>query len=271
MELRKLNNHKEKVSPASNIHKNHRTRLKNQFLENGLTTLTDIQKLELLLFYAIPQKDTNPIAHALINTFGSLKSVLKADPKELMKVDGIKENSATLISLVNNFLNYCNMPESDEIISSTEDAKLYASRCFFNIDVEQFYVFCLSKSNKIIKRVLVSSGSSDEVSVQIRNITQIALESKCNRIIVAHNHPNSEANMSDEDCAFTYSLLCSCILNSIELLDHIIVGTNGATSLGGRGLMDKLKKRAVNTIQLPQDKRDLLSAASEHYHIVKEI
>ena len=261
---------KSKFSTVSNIHKDHRSRLKNQFLQNGLTALTDIQKLELLLFYAIPQKDTNPIAHNLIDTFGSLKSVLKADTKSLMKVNGVKENTATLISLVNNILNYCTMPESDETISSTEEAKAYASRCFLNVDVEQFYVFCLSKSNRVLKRVLVSSGSSDEVSVQIRTITQIALDSKCNRIIVAHNHPNSEANMSDEDCAFTYSLLCSCVLNSIELLDHIVVGINGATSFGGRGLMDKLKKRAISTIQLPQDKQSLLSAVSENYSVIQE-
>lgn len=267
IELDKIKTEKPAKLKSENIHKNHRSRLKSQFLENGLHTLTDVQKLELLLFYAIPQKDTNPLAHALIKEFGSIKNVLKADYEQLIKVKGVKENTATLLTLVNNTLRYCNMPDANETLGSTEASKIYASKCFFNIDVEQFYVFCLSKSNKIIKRVLIGSGTFDEVNVQIRHISKIALDAKCNRIIVAHNHPGGKAQASDEDIAFTYSLLCSCVLNSIDLIDHIIVGTDRAMSFGEQNLIQKLKSRALDKIQIPKDKLSLLSSSSQNYII----
>ncbi len=263
----------EKVSKSEqpeNIHKDHRSRLKTQFLVNGISVLTDIQKLEMLLFYSIPQKDTNPIAHALIKEFGSLKNVLKADFNQLCKVDGVKENTATFITFINGILNQCNMPDEHEHIGSSSDAIAHASKCFFNVDTEQFYLFCLSKGNNIIKRVLVKTGTADEVSVQIRNLTQIAIESKCNKIIIAHNHPAGKGEMSDEDCAFTYSLICSCILNSIDVIDHIIVGTDKAISLGARGIIQKLKDKAVSTIQLPRDKKAWLSASSSDYILDSE-
>ena len=264
-ELNKLK--KEKVS---NIHKDHRYRLKNQYLTNGISSLTDVQKLELLLFYSIPQKDTNPIAHELITHFGSLKNVLKADYNELIKVKGVKENTATLLTLVNGILNFCNQPDTDDSIGSTAEAKSYVSKFYYNVDVEQFYVFCLNKSNKVKKYVLLQSGTADEVNVQIRQITQIALESKCNRIIISHNHPNGKAEMSDEDCAFTFSLICSCMLNSIDLLDHIIVGTDRTISLSEQQVTKRLKSKAFKTIQLPDDKFKILSASSEAYIICPE-
>ena len=145
--IAKNNKAKSEISKSSNIHKDHRSRLKHQFVENGIEKLTDIQKLELLLFYAIPQKDTNPIAHRLLNEFGSLSDVLCARHNELMKVDGVKENSATLIRLFGSMLNYSNRPVEDFIINASAKAKEYATKFFSHVYVEQFYVFCLTKSD----------------------------------------------------------------------------------------------------------------------------
>jgi DNA repair protein RadC len=259
---------KPKVSTKpENIHKDHRSRLKSQFIEHGIEPLTDVQKLELLLFYAIPQKDTNPIAHELISAFGSLKNVLKADYNQLVKVNGIKENAATLISLVNSMLNYAERPEAQSKLSSTSVAKDFVSRFYFNVSVEQFYVICLTKSNEVIKSFMIKSGTADEVDVQIRTITQVALDSKCNKIIISHNHPQGKAEMSDEDFAFTYSIVCSCMLNSIEVVDHIIVGTDKTISLQEQHVLQKIKERALNTIQIPRDKKIFLSSLSENYII----
>lgn len=257
----------DQIPEKENLHKDHRQRLKTQFLLNGFESLTDVQKLELLLFYAIPQKDTNPLAHELINKFGNLKNVLKANQKDLVEVKGIKDNTAIFLSLINNMLNFCNQPDLNEVIGSTKAAKDYVSKFYFNVDVEQFHVFCISKANKVTKHVMLKSGTIDEVNVQIRHITQVALDAKCNRIIVSHNHPSGKGAMSDEDCAFTYSLMCSCLLNSIDILDHIIVGTDRTISLAERGIMEKLKARAVKNLQLPQDKREFLSSSSNAYII----
>lgn len=248
-----------------NVHKDHRSRLKNQFIQNGVDALTDIQKLELLLFYSIPQKDTNPIAHNLINEFGSLADVLSASFNELIKVDGIKENSATLIKFFGSMLNYCGRPDGDEILTSSSKAKEFVTKYFNHISVEQFYLFCLTKSNCIKKAFLINSGTTSEVNVEIRNITEKALETNCNRMIIAHNHPQGKAVMSSQDCRFTYSLLCSCILNNIELLDHIIVGTDKTISLYEQGVLAKLKQKAANTIQISDSNKLFISEEPAGY------
>ena len=268
MELRATKQKEEKIvskntietkTKKSNIHKDHRSRLKNQFIESGIDALTDIQKLELLLFYAIPQKDTNPIAHSLINEFGTISDVMSASYNELMKVDGVKENTATLIRFFGSMLNYSSRPDGEELLTSSSKAKEYVTKYFNHISVEQFYVFCLTKSNCVKKAFLINSGTTSEVNVEIRNITEKALETNCNRMIIAHNHPQGKAIMSGQDCRFTYSLLCSCILNNIELLDHIIVGTDKTISLYEQGILAKLKQKASTTIQISDSNKLFIS------------
>lgn len=254
-----------KKTTKKNIHKDHRSRLKSQFLNSGFNSLSDIQKVELLLFYSIPQKDTNPIAHALLDEFGSIKDILSAEVNELIKVKGIKENSAILIKLISNLITLTNFPNPEDYISSTAKAKEFCSKLYVGVEVEQFYIICLTKSNRIKKVKLISSGTMDEVNVQIRNITSFALDTKCSRIIISHNHPNGKGVMSDEDCSFTYSLLCSCLLNSIDVLDHVIVGTDRAISLCEQQIMKRIKAKAVSTIQLPKNKLSMISADSAEY------
>lgn len=254
-----------KKTESNNIHKDHRSRLKNQFVNNGIETLTDIQKLEMLLFYAIPLKDTNPLAHKLINEFGSLSDVLSASYNELIKVDGVKENTATLIRFFGSMLNYCSRPVSDDALNSSSKAKEFVTQYFKHVAVEQFYVFCLTKSSVVKKAFLINSGTSSEVNVEIRNITEKALETNCNRMIIAHNHPAGKAVMSDQDCRFTYSLLCSCILNNIELLDHVIVGTDKTISLYEQGIMAMLKKKASDTIQITDSNKLFISEEPADY------
>ena len=111
----------------------------------------------------------------------------------------------------------------------------------------------------------VSAISASEVNVEIRNITEKALETNCNRMIIAHNHPQGKAVMSNQDCRFTYSLLCSCILNNIELLDHIIVGTDKTISLYEQGILAKLKQKASSTIQISDSNKLFISEEPAGY------
>ena len=87
-----------------------------------------------------------------------------------------------------------------------------------------------------------------------------------NRIIVSHNHPEGVGRMSDEDCRFTYSLICSCLLNSIELLDHIIVGTDRIFSLHENQVMEKLVERARKNVLIPKDIQIMLSSIRKTYN-----
>lgn len=249
----------------NNLHKGHRARLKSQFLENGISSLTDIQKIELILFFAIPQKDTNPLAHNLLDHFGSFKEVMQASYDELMRVSGIKENSALLIRLINSLSNYYHKPTNEEELNTTGACLEYAKNLFYGVNVEQFYVVCLNKSGTVKKCVLINSGSGDEVKVEIRKITQVALENNSNRILLCHNHPYGIAKFSDEDVKLTYSIICSCILNSIDVVDHILVATNGNLSMHEIEVMEKVKAKAIDKVQISKETELFLSASSKQY------
>ncbi len=253
------------IKPAKSIHTGHRERLKEQYLNNGIHSMTEIQQLELLLFYSIPQKDTNPIAHALLSRFGSIKEVLMANFSDLVQVEGVKDNTALFLKLVNNMTTICNLPDDKDSISSSKDAKDYCSKLYIGVKVEQFYVICLSKSNKILGVKLIDSGTADEINVQIRKITEFAIAKHSNRIIISHNHPFGEGKMSDEDCRFTYSVVCSCLLNSIDILDHLIVGNNRVYSLAENNVIQKLKARAFDKVKISSEVKALISSSSSEY------
>lgn len=263
--IKKTSKTNSKETKKSNVHAGHRQRLKNQYLNSGVDSLTDIQKLELLLFYSIPQRDTNPLAHALLDEFGSLQDVLLADVYQLMLVDGIKENTALHLNLVGKMLNVCSKASNKNPTMTSSAARTYCNNLFVGVNVEQFYVICLTKTNKIRKIKMINSGTTDEINVQIRNITEFAISLKCNRIIVTHNHPVGSGKMSDEDIRFTYALVCSCMLNSIDLVDHIVVGTDNVVSCCEQGLLQSLKQRAFNTLQISKEVKSFLSASSESY------
>lgn len=266
---KKENNSRSEKIEKVNVHKDHRGRLKSQFLKSGFSSLTEIQQLELLLFYAKPLADTNPLAHKLLDKFGSLNGVLTADYKELVKVDGVKENTATLITFLHELISNFHINKNDDeiVLNSTRLARHYASSLFVGATVEQFYVICLTNANVVKKTILLQNGTANEVAVDIRNITGAILDSNCNKIIICHNHPEGVARMSDNDCNFTYSLLCSCLLNSIYVVDHIIVGTDKAISLHEQGVIDKLVRRATSVIQLSNKNKNFLASQSEKYVI----
>lgn len=259
-----------KEKPKNNIHVGHRERLKKQYITNGAHTMTDIQQLELLLFYAIPQKDTNPIAHALLTKFGNIKNVLNANVRDLCTVEGIKESTATFLKLVSNMATICSAPKEGETIGSTKAAKSFCSKFYVGVTLEQFHVVCLSKNNKVLGTKMIRSGTVDEIKIDIRDITEFAFSLNCNRIIISHNHPEGNCTMSDEDCRFTYSLICSCLLNSIEILDHIIVSNSGSFSMNEHLLIEKLVKRAKDNILITSGRQVFISSDSKPYERSEE-
>ena len=88
------------------MHSGHRARLRRRFFEEGLSGFAPHEALELLLCFAIPQRDVNPLAHKLIKRFGSLSAVLEARPEELMETPGVGPNAAALLSLIQNLMIY---------------------------------------------------------------------------------------------------------------------------------------------------------------------
>ena len=219
--------------PNTTIHKGHRERLKQRFLEDGLDNFTDIQVLELLLFYAIPQRDTNPIAHALLNHFGSLSGVLDADVAELKKVPGISNHSATLLALVTELCRYYQVDSAQrvEILTTLDACGAYLVPRFFGRTRETVFLLCLDAKCKVLCCKEVGEGSVNSASISVRKIVETALAANATTVILAHNHPSGVAVPSGEDAQTTRRIAAALSAVEVHLADHIIVADGDYVSM----------------------------------------
>lgn len=236
----------------NNIHAEHRKRVKKKFKASGLEHFECHEVLELLLYYAIPQKDTNPIAHALINKFHNFNNCLDASVEELMEVDGIKEHTALLIKLVPAIMRRYHIEKSKEIkyIKDQRMAKDYITQRYDCTEVESFFIICLRADSSILDSTTLSIGTCSRVEVQIRELTEYVLKNKCNKIIISHNHPNGDVTPSDEDIVMTQKLDQSCILNDIEIVDHVVISTEDVYSFKKTGLMNSIHEAVLKQLKI---------------------
>ena len=219
-------------------HDGHRKRLKARFVKSGLDDFEPHNVLELLLFYSIPRKDTNPLAHQLISRFGSLSGVFDAKPEELMKVEGITENTAVLISMIPQMARKYLEDKADAVnaIGGFKDIGMYLMPKFVGRTVETIMLASLDNKNKIISCNIVAEGETDRATLSKRKVMEEAMRVGATRVILAHNHPRGFAMPSSEDIYLTmeiYALLASV---GIELVDHIIFAEDDFVSLAVSGI-----------------------------------
>ena len=222
-----------------NVHEGHRQRKKTQFLENGLDAFQEHEVLELLLYYAIPRKDTNPIAHKLLKKFGSLDAVFSAPVEELMRVEGVGENAAALIRLILPLYRRIRVSATAEetILNSTEKVGSFFVSRFAGERSEIMYQACLDAKGKLLNVTKLSTGDVNSVYTDIRSIVQNALLSHASAVILAHNHPSGIALPSDADNAVTLQIHQVLQSVGVTLFDHIIVADDDFVSLRQNGLL----------------------------------
>lgn len=216
------------------IHKNHRLRVKNRFLNNGLDSFEQHAAMEMLLFYSIPQGDTNELAHKLINTFGSFDKVLDASYEDLCAVDGVGSHTATLIKLIPAFSKYY-----DEIkhqpkikLSTANDVAEYVQARYKHSVNEVFSLISLDSNLKFLKFDEISTGTVSYTEVSTRKAVDAALKSNAACAIIAHNHPSGNLKPSIEDMLTTRAMREALKLIGVRLVDHIIVSKDGYVSIG---------------------------------------
>ena len=221
------------------VHDGHRKRLRERFVEHSLTSFNDINSLELLLAYAIPRKDTNELAHKLLDTFGSLQAVFDATHQELLAVDGIGENAAVLISLIPQIYKKAAVCEANKIkkCNTVELLAKYLQPRFMNERDEILIMVCLDSNLTVINCVEVARGVVNAVETNPRRITELALKSRATAVALAHNHPDGLSLPSVEDDCFTKQV--KDILESvhIKLVDHIIFAGEKWTSYVSTGIL----------------------------------
>ena len=215
------------------IHEGHRQRMKKRFLKEGLDNFSDIQVLELLLFYIIPRRDTNPIAHALLDRFGSLYQVLEAPVEELEKVEGIGPNAALLLNLITAVARFymVNRTEQHKILKTLDECGEYLKSFFVGRRVEMVYLLCLDAKCKVLCCREVGEGSVNSANVPIRRIVELALGANATSVVLAHNHPSGLAIPSGEDILTTRRVAAALSTVDIQLVDHIIVADDDFVSL----------------------------------------
>jgi len=221
------------------LHEGHRNRVRERYLNEGLDGFYDYQILELLLFYAIPMKDTNELAHKLVNEFGSLHELFEADPKDICKRSGISLNAAILISMIPQISRkYMNAKWGEKpIINSSSKAGDYAVSLFVGRKYEAFYVLCLDAQNRINYSALVHEGTINEAPVYPRIIVETVLRHQANAVILAHNHPGGSLKPSGADIEVTKKISNALGAISIKVIDHIIVAGDAYYSFAEKGML----------------------------------
>lgn len=219
------------------VHDGHRERMKHRFSEHGLENFDDHNVLELLLFYALPRSDVNPLAHALLDRFGSLSAVFDAPAEELVKVPGIGDSAALLIKLIPQVSRRYLMSRSsfDDILDSPKKAGRYLLPRFYAERDEIVYVICLDAKCMVLCCRLLFRGSVNSANVSIRKIVETALTYNATSVILAHNHTSGIAIPSLEDQATTRRIEAALKAVDITLADHIIVADDDFVSLADSG------------------------------------
>lgn len=221
------------------MHEGHRQRLLNRYIREGLEGFEDHEALELLLFYAIPRRDTNAVAHRLLNAFGTISNVFEADIASLMQVEGMGKYAAACIKLVFDTSRRYRMDTKKQRrrIKTMEEAGKYAGELFAGMQAEKAYMICLDMRFCVIHTVCIGEGTLDEAPFYPRRVVAEALKHNAAKVILAHNHPGGSPKPSLKDLEAT--ALAADILKKIgiELLDHIVVGPEGFLSLAGQGLI----------------------------------
>ena len=212
---------------------NHRKRVRDRFKAEGLDHFSPVHALELLLFYAIPQKDTKPLARELLNRFGTFYGVLEASPEELQQVPGVGEQTATFLSLIREAGRYYQLDHAREttVIDSVEACHRYLASYFVGRSNEVSYVLCLDAKGKVLCCKMMGEGDKSSNYLSLRRVVELALSVQASRVAIAHNHPDGYAFPSEDDLLLTGHLKELLENVNIRLVDHVIVAGNDHTSL----------------------------------------
>lgn len=213
--------------------------MRRRFLTTGLEGFADHEALELLLYYAIPRRDTNPIAHALIARYGSLAGVLSAPAEDLRNVPGIGESAAVLLKLAAQLYPRARLAESlqDTALTSTERAGSYLLELYAHEKNETVYQLCLDRKGKLLVCKHLGDGGATSALLDIRRIMENAILSSASGVILAHNHPSGIALPSADDYAATDSVRRALSTIGVELVDHIIVADRDYVSMADSGYL----------------------------------
>lgn len=225
------------------VHDGHRERMRDRIRRSDLSALQDHEILEYILYAFVPRKDTNEIAHALIERFGSFSGVLNADESALREVDGMTANASLFISVLPDvFRKY--VEDNDKARQSLKGrgvARDFVGNKLYGKRVEQVFAVALDAHDGVINSRLLSSGSADAVELKVRAVVDFALKNHASNILIAHNHPSGNISPSQKDVEVTREVFDTLSALGITLEDHLIFSGKDYYSFEENGLLEKIK------------------------------
>ncbi|MBO5415263.1 MAG: DNA repair protein RadC [Clostridia bacterium] len=215
------------------MHNGHRERMREKFETHGAEIFEDHEILEMLLFFPIARKNTNELAHSLINRFGSLSGVFDADGKELREVDGVGAGTAFFIKLVAAAMSRYTSPKTDKRIrlDSYERVCNYLDELFAGAREEKIYAICMNNSFRVISCEKIAIGSTGAVETKVKKILQSVVKNNSALAIIAHNHPDGVAIPSGEDIDCTMRLCEIFKYFDCKMIDHFVVANGHCTPI----------------------------------------
>ncbi len=243
----KLESNNNQTKPKG-IHTGHRQRVRERFLKAGIESFQNHEVLEFLLFFGIPYKDTNALAHELIEKYGSFSAVFDAPIESLREIQGMTENAAVLLKILPKFsgLYLKDKLEQNVYLGTLQACADYLRSMLYDARKEELYVLFLDNEHKLLSYKRLGVGSIDTVTISLREIHEAILYSHASNVILAHNHPSGNNEPSTSDMRATKHVLESISYIGVNLLDHIIVTGNSHFSFRRHGLLDELKQNCTS-------------------------
>lgn len=226
------------ASSNSSVHEGHRKTVKKKFIENGLDVFQPHEALELYLYYAIPRKDTNPLAHRLLDRFMTISGVCDAPIDELINDFGLTENTAVLLKLLPQMSRLYNESKllDDNIIQLDTVGELIKTK--FIGRIEEVVVLLLGDAKgKIIFFDVIAKGSVNSSDMPIRKIVDISIRHNAKLAFIAHNHPSGNALPSKNDIETTKIIYSTLKAVGVRLYDHFVVTDDDYVSFRESGMI----------------------------------
>lgn len=218
----------------------HRERIRQKYLQGGFSAFLEYEVLELLLTYAIPMKDTKPLAKELIERFGNLDGVVMAPLEELTNIDGIKQNTAIFLKLLGDTSKYLykgDMQREGVQLRDKESLLKYLRSDIGFSSREEFKVIFLNNYNILVGSETLFVGTIDKSAVYPREILEKVIQYKAKGVIFAHNHPSGNLRPSKQDIQITEHMQEVLEMVDVKLLEHIIITKDGYFSFLQEGLI----------------------------------
>lgn len=250
-------NHKD--IDEKNIHAGHRERLFNQAYEVGLDKMTKIQTLEAILCFVFPRGDVNPLAHRLLNHFGSLSAVLEADVHDVARIKGMGEISAKKLHLLTqiNLVYALDKMKVCPKFDSYSDIYDYVENLLRFKTVEELYFIAIGADKTCLNTKLFATGSINMVGISMNDLMLYLASTRAHALIIAHNHPNGSCKPSPQDEKAFEKLKTMTQMANCQLIDSLVVGSDGLYSMENKSVARVYLKESAPLAELEENEQDL--------------